>query len=278
MKHTFEIKYELDTPLAIAVAIYLDCEHYVYLHRGLSNKIEIIGKGDDYYMCHQSWSVFGIKIGQTYTCKYLAPATFINTDVKPFPSWIPSIHHLVHIQTALRYYQQPEKNTTLSELMVEMDMPFWLYPFRNAFRRTIAKIKILKDLEDVALIDRRARLFGRESNEAYLKKHQFMLHKEEYVKYFAANSIFLGDSGEHSRKEEWPNIKDLDFPYVRRFLKKDYIRYSNFSNSEFQAERTDAFQQQQKSNPEFPPHRPQLAAPAGSDAPPSVASCRPAKG
>ena len=229
MKYSFVLKYELDTPLAIAVAIYLDSEHYVFLHGGLTNKIEIFEKGADSYRCHQTWNIFGLKAGQTYTCRYLAPATFINEDLKPYPSWLPSIHHLIHTKTMLRYYET-DRRTTLSELTVEMEMPAWLYPLRKQIQAVVEKVKILKDMEDVALFDRRAKLFGRESNEVYLKKYQFMLHKEDYVKYFGENSVFYGPA-EYLKSERWTNIKDLDRAYVREFLDKKYKRYTNFESS-----------------------------------------------
>ena len=228
MKHTFFVRYELDTPLAIAVAIYLDSEHYIFLHRGLTNKMEITGKGNDYYTCHQTWNILGLNVGQSYTCKYIAPATFINCELTPFPKWFPSIHHLVKTRTTLRYFENPERRTTLSELEVEMEMPFWLYPFRHFISATIEKMKILKDLEDVALFDRRARLFGRDSNEVYLKRHQFMLHKEDYLKWFGENSRLLGNPDGIYKYETWTNIKDLDRPYVREFLEKKYKHYTNF--------------------------------------------------
>lgn len=228
MKHSFKVCYELDTPLAIAVAIYLDCEHYIYLHRALTNSIEIIEKGADYYKCHQTWKILGMRVGQSYTCKYHAPATFINEDLKPFPAWLPSIHHIVKTKTTLRYYENPATKATLSELTVEMDMPFWLYPFRKFIQSVIEKIKILKDLEDVALFDRRAKYFGRESNSVYLKRHQFLLHKEDYVKHFGENSSYIGDAKDIYKNEQWVNIKDLDYAYVRKFLAEDYVKYTNF--------------------------------------------------
>lgn len=228
MKHIFKVCYELDTPIAIAVAVYLDSEHYIYLHEDLSSSIEIIEKGSDYYKCHQTWKVLGLRIGQSYTCRYLPPATFINMDLKPFPFWLPSVHHFIKTKTTLRYYENPSSKTTLSELTVELDLPFWLYPLRKKIQQVIEKIKILKDLEDVALVDRRAKLFGRNNNSVYLKKHQFMLHKKEYEEFFAENCRYLGNPTEIEREERWTNIKNLDLPYVEDFLKHEYIKYTNF--------------------------------------------------
>jgi len=227
VKYAFETRYEIDAPLAITVATYLDSEHYVYLHRALSNRIEIIQKGSDSYRCHQTWNLFGLGLGQTYTCRYIPPATFINEDLMPYPFWFPSIHHVIHTKTELRYYETPRR-TTLSELKVEMDIPRWLFPFRVGVRKTVEKIKILKDLEDVALIDRRARLFGRENNGAYLKRHQFMLHKEEYLRYFGEKSQYLGDPQDIARNETWCSITGLDLSYVRDFLRTKYHRYAGY--------------------------------------------------
>ena len=225
MKYSFKLCYELDTTLAIAVATYLDCEHYVYLHKGLTKKIEILEHGDGYYKCRLLANAFGFKIGQSMTAQYVPPATFVQYDVEPYPRWLPSIHHLIGTKTTLRYFETPERNTTLSELTIELDLPFWLYPFRQLIRRGIEKVKILKDLEDVAMIDRRAKVFGRANNTAYLNKRQFMLHKTDYLKYFGENSEFYGETSEEYKNLKWTDIKDLDLPYVRRFLAKKYFNY-----------------------------------------------------
>jgi hypothetical protein len=38
------------------------------------------------------------------------------------------------------------------------------------------------------MIRRRAALFGRENNSIYLADHQFILHKDDYLKHFGPNS------------------------------------------------------------------------------------------
>ena len=156
----------------------------------------------------------------------------MNDDIRPYPSWLPSIYHLIKVKTTLRYYGNFERTTTLSELTVELNLPFLLYPFRKRIQDVIEKVKILKDLEDVALFDRRAKLFGRDSNEVYLKRHQFLLHKEDYVKYFSESCSFLGEPAEVQKNETWTNIKNLDRDYVKKFLKEDYHEYTNFENDE----------------------------------------------
>ena len=100
-----------------------------------------------------------------------------------------------------------------------------LFPFKKHIAAGIKKIKILKDLEDVAMIDRRAKLFGRNCNSVYLSEQQFLLFKGKYATYFGKNSDFYGHTPEEYRKVRWTNIKDLDLSYVKKFLEKDYYKY-----------------------------------------------------
>ncbi|HEV2764339.1 MAG TPA: hypothetical protein VGV38_15270 [Pyrinomonadaceae bacterium] len=230
MKHEFEIRYELDAPLAVSVGLYLDCEHYIFLHRALSNRLEVLEAGADSLTYRQSWNVFGLAFGQVYKSRYVAPATFVNYDVEPSPRWLPSVHHLVKVRTTLRYYET-DRRTTLSRLTVELQMPGWLAPLKGFICRTIERVKILKDLEDAAVIDRRARLFGRLDNSAFLKRRQFLLHKDEYLRHFGPGSEFRGDPSLVGRKERWPDIRELPHAYVRKFLKESYPRITNFPHT-----------------------------------------------
>jgi len=230
LKHEFEIRYELDAPLAVAVGLYLDCEHYIFLHRALSNRLEVVEAGETSLKYRQSWNLFGLAFGQVYKCRYVAPATFVNYDIEPSPRWLPSVHHLVKVRTTLRYYET-DRRTTLSRLSVELDMPRWLAPLKETICRTIERVKILKDLEDVAVIDRRARLFGRLDNSPFLNKRQFLLHKDEYLRHFGPGSEFYGDPSLVNRQERWPDIKELPHAYVRKFLDEDYPRFTNFPHT-----------------------------------------------
>lgn len=47
-------------------------------------------------------------------------------------------------------------------------------------------LKKEKDLEDMDMILRRERLFGRGNIRGYLADHQFMLHKEDFVEHFGS--------------------------------------------------------------------------------------------
>ena len=224
MKHLFKVRYEIDCPLAVAVVTYLDCAHYVHLHKAHSDKIEVIERGKGAYRVNQVWHVLGFTVGQSYTCEYEAPSTFHNRDLLPYPRWAPSVHSLIKTRTTLKYFET-DRRTTLSELTVELEMPAFLYPLRRLLERVITRVKILKDLEDVAMIDRRARLFGRDFNSDYLRKHEFLLHKAQYEKYFAEGSQYLGETPEEYRSLKWTDIKELPYSYVQRFLQKDYDKF-----------------------------------------------------
>ena len=191
MKHKFSLVYELDCPVAIAVATYLDAEHYVFLHRKYATHYEILDTAPHKVKYRITWHFLGFRIGQVGWAEYAPPADFLNYAVKPDPWWFPSIHHICRINTHLKYTPVEGKNATLSTLDVEVDMPFWLWPMRHRIQRAIERLKKEKDWEDVEMIEYRAKLFGRENNNAYLREDQFLLHKDDYVKHFGKNSVPL---------------------------------------------------------------------------------------
>ena len=83
MKYEFTHVYELDTNVACAVAAYLDAEHYIFLHNKYSPQYEVLSHVDDKIMIRQTWLFRGRRVAQTCTCEYLAPARFLNYDIKP---------------------------------------------------------------------------------------------------------------------------------------------------------------------------------------------------
>ena len=190
MKYKFTLEYELDTPLAIAVAVYLDAEHYVFLHKKYSDTYEVLRHDlpNRKILIRETWSLLGFRLGQTCMTEYIPPGELLNYDIKPDPWWIPSIHHVMKTTTRLVYTEIPERNSTLSTLEMELDMPFWLYPFRRFIRKAIERLKIEKDQQDIDMIERRAKLFGRENNSIYLADHQFILHKHDYLRHFGPGS------------------------------------------------------------------------------------------
>src|SRR5579872_7050282 len=75
---------------------------------------------------------------------------------------------------------------TVSHFAVEMEMPFWLWPLRFYLQRKLTDLKVKKDKEDMAMIERRAKIYGRGNIASYLAPHQFMLHKEAFVEHFGS--------------------------------------------------------------------------------------------
>ncbi len=188
MRHEFKLIYELDTTVACAVAAYLDAEHYVYLHKRYSPKYEVIKREGRRIRIWQTWQLGKLTVGQSVWTEYDPPARFLNYEVSPYPSWLPTIHHVMKTKTDLRYYPTEDGERTVSELTVTLDMPFWLYPARELIQERMCTLKKEKDEEDMDMIRRRAKIFGRGNIKSYLSDHQFMLHKDDFVKHFGGAS------------------------------------------------------------------------------------------
>ncbi len=188
MKHSFTVVEELDTTVAIAVGAYLDCEHYMFLHKNLSGTVEIAKVEGRKVTVKQGWKWMGMQMGHFKTGEYVPPARFLIYDVVPANKWIPSIHHLIGIKTDLRYKTHPERNTCMMTFDVELTMPFFLYPFRKILQRMIEKMHAQQNAEDMACLKYRAAMFGRENNSAYLAPHQFLYHKDDYARSFGQQS------------------------------------------------------------------------------------------
>lgn len=187
MRHSFTVVEELDCPLAVAVAAYLDCEHYLHLHRGLTDSLEILEADGFKIRVRQSWKALGLKLGHEKTGEYVPPAEFLIYDVLPSPRWLPSIHHLVGIRTRLRYEAVSGRDATRMTFDVDLDMPFWLAPARRFLQGLIERLHAAQNAEDMAMIKRRERLFGRENLlAAYLRPGHFCYHKDEFLRRFGA--------------------------------------------------------------------------------------------
>jgi len=55
--------------------------------------------------------------------------------------------------------------------------------------RKMCALKREKDAEDMEMIERRAKLFGRGNIKSYLADHQFMLHKDDFVEHFGRDAV-----------------------------------------------------------------------------------------
>lgn len=184
MKHRFTMRGEMDGPVAVHVAAYLDCEHYVFLHRDLTDSVEVVAHEGLKVTVRQSWKAFGLTLGHYKTGTYVPPSEFHLEDVRPSPWWFPSIHHLVGIETHLAYSPVPGRDATAFRFDVELTMPFWLYPLRGFLETLIGRLHDRQIDEDLAMIKRRERLFGRGNIAAYLADRQFLYHKETFLKHY----------------------------------------------------------------------------------------------
>ena len=109
MRHRFTVEYEIDCPVAIAVAVYLDAEHYVFLHKKYSDTYEVLSyePATRKILIRESWELFGLRIGQICMTEYVPPAEFLNYDIEPYPRWLPSAHHVMKARTRLRLHRDP---------------------------------------------------------------------------------------------------------------------------------------------------------------------------
>ncbi|MFO0549555.1 MAG: hypothetical protein U0271_14275 [Polyangiaceae bacterium] len=184
MKHRFEVLYELDTTLGCAVAAYLDAEHYVFLHNKYSPRYEVLKHEGRTIRIRQKWRQGRVWVGQLCTTEYVPPARFLNYDMSGLPVYMPSIHNLITTRTELFYYPDTTGEKTISHLVVDLELPRFLAPLLPKLEERMISLKKEKDYEDMEMIFRRERLFGRGNVRGYLGDHQFMLHKDDFVEHF----------------------------------------------------------------------------------------------
>ncbi|MBI3544176.1 MAG: hypothetical protein HY075_12975 [Deltaproteobacteria bacterium] len=186
MKHRFRVVEEQDCTVAVAIGAYLDCEHYVHLHRSIMTKLSIDKVEGRKVTWRQGLRWLGfLKITQTFVMEYFPPGHFKSYDMKAYPRWLPQFHHFVKTVMDVRYTKHPQRDATVMTFDCEMDMPFFLWPFRNVFQGIVEKMHHLKDQEDLDMIHRRDKFFGRGNINSYLAEGQFLLFKDDYVAHFA---------------------------------------------------------------------------------------------
>jgi hypothetical protein len=187
MIHKFSVIKEFDIPLAVSVAAYLDCEHYIFLHRSLTDSVEVVKVDGFKVTVRQSWKGLGLKLGHYKTGEYVPPAEFLIYDVKPSPAWFPSVHHLMDIKTRLRYTAPEGRDATLMTWDVELDLPWFVWPLRSWLQGLVEKLHAQQVDEDVVMIKRREKLVGRANLlKVYLADHHFCYHKDDFIKHFGA--------------------------------------------------------------------------------------------
>jgi hypothetical protein len=214
MNFTFIQKYTYPVSMASAVAIYLDCEHYTFLHATCETKYKITSITEDKCVSVNYYKSGIFKWKQISTTEYISPATLKQYDITIKGYGLAIFANLFNVKTTLRYYyndsdceildiekseiKKLHKNdkTLISEILYEIEMPFFIYPFRNFLKNRLENIKIKKDIEDLDFIKRRIALFGDDKVNSkssywfpYLKKNYFMLFKEKFMNNFFSNLI-----------------------------------------------------------------------------------------
>jgi hypothetical protein len=132
----------------------------------------------------QTWKELGLKLGHIKHGTYVPPAEFLIDHVTPSPWWLPSVHHFMGIRTRLRYFDNKPRDSTGFVFDVELELPFWLWPLRRFMQQLVERMHDVQNMEDMVLIKRRERLFGRGDATDYLADHHFMYHKDDYLKHF----------------------------------------------------------------------------------------------
>ena len=188
MKYEFSQIYEFPSSVPTAVVTFLDCEHYAHLHSDIETRFEIIDINEN--KCRQKidykWSF--LEWSQITTVEYTPPATLTQYDSVIKGKGVSALANLLKVKTTLRYYLD-DNDKTISDLKYEINMPFWMYPFRGWIRKRLEKMKLEKDNQDIEMIQHREKLFGKDHVKGYLAPHQLILFKELFIKTFFKDTI-----------------------------------------------------------------------------------------
>ena len=134
-----------------------------------------------------------MRLGRYKTGEWLPPNELILYDVDPYPAWMPSVHHVIGIRTHLIYAPIAGKDTTLMTFKVELDLPFFLWPFRFWLEELVKKMHAQQGTEDVDMIHYREKIFGRGYMGHYWADHHFCYHKDEFMKHFGPQTVAAGE-------------------------------------------------------------------------------------
>jgi hypothetical protein len=230
---TFSFHYTLSAPVSLLVAAYLDCEHYDFIHQSSIEKYNILDHGPTHITWKQTWIIHGFSFGHIYTTRYFSPSVFTTDNYRPFPRWIPNFHHFYKVKSKVQYYSVDE-NTTLS--ITEFRIKTFFFPFAifiPILSYYIKKFKILIDLEDMAILERKKYVFGKLDNLHFTQPDQFFFFRDEYLKFFSAPNASVAVPDKYKNLINSPmtkNLKDLPHRYIHRFMKtsamaKSYMKY-----------------------------------------------------
>ena len=109
MKYSFVQKYTFPVTIASAVALYLDCEHYIFLHDSIETKYNIINLTENKCTAEVLYQ-FGIfKWKQISTTEYNAPAELKQYDIKIKGFGFAALLNFFKVRTTLKYYENKEE-------------------------------------------------------------------------------------------------------------------------------------------------------------------------
>ncbi len=211
MKYTFKQTYTFPVTVASAVVAYLDCEHYTFLHKSCEKRyktISLTGNKCISEILYKS-GIFSWK--QKSTTEYIGLAELKQYDISIYGFGPAIIANFFNVSTSLRYFENNEDrmvedieddfklkridkndNTVLSEITYNLDIPFFLWPFKSLIRNKLELMKRSKDLEDLYMIKKRIKIFGSDYPlsenspywRPYFKKSYFLLFKETFINNF----------------------------------------------------------------------------------------------
>jgi|TARA_B110000238_G_scaffold34708_1_gene35950 hypothetical protein len=210
MKFEFTQKYTFPVTIESAVVTYLDCEHYIFLHRSHEVSYKIISITNEKCISEIMYKSGIFKWTQTSTTEYINKNEFKQYDIKIRGFGPAFLANFINVETSLKYYKNnknqfvgdidnnfkdiyinKDNDTVISEIKYHLDLPFVLYPFKNFLRKKLKKMKEQKDLEDLFMIRRRIKLFGTDEVDkdsrywqAYFRKSYFLLFKDSFIKNF----------------------------------------------------------------------------------------------
>ena len=213
MKFEFTQKYTFPVTVESAVVTYLDCEHYIYLHRSHEIAYKIISINEEKCISEIIYKSGIFKWAQKTTTEYINKNEFKQYDVKIKGFGPAFLANFIDVKTSLKYYKnnknqlvgniddnfneiyiKHDNNIVISEIKYSLNLPIFLYPFKNYLRKKLKTMKEKKDLEDLFMIRRRMKLFGddninKESEywKPYFKKSYFLLFKDRFIENFFNN-------------------------------------------------------------------------------------------
>ena len=214
MKYSFKQTYTFPVNVASAVVAYLDCEHYTFLHNSCEKKYKTISLDENKCVSEILYSSGIFFWRQKSTTEYIGKAKLRQYDIS-IKGFGPAIlANLLNVKTSLEFFEndqdrevediennfkkislKKENNICLSEITYELDLPFFIYPFRNYLRKKLEIMKRSKDLEDLYMLQKRIMMYGSDlpldrNSEywaPYFKKSYFLLFKEKFVENFFNN-------------------------------------------------------------------------------------------